>query len=90
MIKKGKIFAVEKQTERVAQIKTNKKRFGITNLTAIQAELPQGLEALPRPDRIFIGGGGKQLKSIMSVAAQYLKPEPEPSPVYKSKMQVDW
>jgi precorrin-6Y C5,15-methyltransferase (decarboxylating) len=74
-IKKGKIFAVEKQAERVAQIKTNIKRFGIGNLTAIQAKLPQGLEELPRPDRIFIGGGGQQLKSIMTAAAQYLKPE---------------
>jgi precorrin-6Y C5,15-methyltransferase (decarboxylating) len=74
-IKKGKIFAVEKQAERVAQIRTNIKRFGIGNLTAIQAKLPQGLEELPRPDRIFIGGGGQQLKSIMTAAAQYLKPE---------------
>jgi precorrin-6Y C5,15-methyltransferase (decarboxylating) len=74
LIKKGKIFAIEKQPERVAQIKTNKKRFGIGNLTAIQAALPRGLEELPRPDRIFIGGGGKQLKSIMTAAVQYLKP----------------
>jgi precorrin-6Y C5,15-methyltransferase (decarboxylating) len=75
LIKRGKIFAIEKQAERVAQIKTNIKRFGIGNLTAIQAKLPQGLEELPRPDRIFIGGGGQQLKSIMTAAAQYLKPE---------------
>ena len=75
LIKKGKIFAIEKQPERVAQIKTNKKRFGIGNLTAIQAVLPQGLEELPRPDRIFIGGGGKQMKSIMTAAVQFLKPD---------------
>ncbi len=75
LIKKGKIFAVEKQAERVAQINTNKKRFGISNLTAIQAELPRGLEKLPRPDRIFIGGGGQQLKSIITAAAQYLNPK---------------
>lgn len=74
LIRKGKIFAVEKESERVAQIKNNKKRFGITNLKAIQAELPQGLEELPRPDRIFIGGGGKQLKSLITAAAHYLKP----------------
>ena len=74
-IKKGQIFAVEKNSERVAQIKNNKKRFGIGNLTAIQATLPKGLEELPRPDRIFIGGGGKQLKSIISAAAQYLQPK---------------
>ena len=74
LIRKGKIFAVEKESERVAQIKNNKKRFGISNLKAIQAELPQGLEELPRPDRIFIGGGGKRLKSIITAAAHYLKP----------------
>ena len=74
-IKKGKIFAVEKQAERVAQIKTNKKRFGIGNLTVVQAGLPQGLEKLPRPDRIFIGGGGKQVKPIITAAVGYLKPK---------------
>ena len=75
LIKKGKIFAVEKNPERVTQIRYNKKRFGIGNLTAIQATLPQGLEKLPRPDRVFVGGGGKQLKSIITAAAQYLKPK---------------
>jgi len=75
LIKKGKIFAVEKNSERVTQIKNNKKIFGIGNLAVIQAELPLGLEELPRPDRVFIGGGGKQLKSIITAAAQYLKPK---------------
>jgi precorrin-6Y C5,15-methyltransferase (decarboxylating) len=74
-IKKGKIFAVEKQAERVAQIKTNKKNFGVGNLTVIQAELPEGLEKLPRPDRIFIGGGGQQVKAIITAAVRYLKPK---------------
>jgi precorrin-6Y C5,15-methyltransferase (decarboxylating) len=75
LIKNGKIFAVEKNSARITHIKNNKKRFDIGNLKAIQAELPQGLEELPRPDRIFIGGGGKQLKSIITAAAQYLKPK---------------
>jgi precorrin-6Y C5,15-methyltransferase (decarboxylating) len=75
IIKKGKIFAVEKNFERVAQITNNRKKFGIDNLKVIQAELPEGLGELPLPDRVFIGGGGRQLKSIISVAAQYLKPE---------------
>ena len=73
-IKKGRIYAVEKHPERVAQIKNNKKRFGVRNLSTIHSELPQGLAELPRPDRIFIGGGGRRLKSIITTAAQYLKP----------------
>ena len=75
IIKNGKIFAVEKNSDRVEHIKNNKKRFGIGNLKVIQAELPQGLAKLPHPDRIFIGGGGKQLKSIITAATQYLKPK---------------
>ena len=75
LIKKGEIIAVEKNFDRVAQIRNNKKRFGIRNLKVVHAELPLGLEKLPRPDRIFIGGGGKQLKSIITAAARYLKPK---------------
>ena len=75
IIKNGKIFAVEKNSDRVEHIKNNKKRFGIGNLKVIQAELPQGLAKLPHHDRIFIGGGGRQLKSIITAATQYLKPK---------------
>ncbi|MGB5747253.1 MAG: precorrin-6y C5,15-methyltransferase (decarboxylating) subunit CbiE [Desulfobacterales bacterium] len=75
IIKKGEIFAVEKDSDRVKHIKNNKKRFAVGNLKVIQAELPQGLEELPRPDRVFIGGGGRQLKSIITAATQYLKPK---------------
>ena len=74
IIKKGKIIAVEKKSERVAQIKNNQKKYGVGNLKVVQAELPAGLDKLPRPDRVFIGGGGRHLKSIITAAAQYLKP----------------
>ena len=74
IIKKGKIIAVEQKSERVAQIKNNQTKFGVRNLKVVQAELPAGLEKLPRPDRVFIGGGGRRLKSIITTAAQYLKP----------------
>ncbi len=73
-IKKGSIYAVDNHPERVEQIKNNIKRFCIRNLKTIQSELPQGLAELPPPDRIFIGGGGRRLKSIITTAAQYLKP----------------
>jgi precorrin-6B C5,15-methyltransferase / cobalt-precorrin-6B C5,C15-methyltransferase len=74
-VKRGKIFAVEKNADRVAQIRSNKQRFGVRNLKVIHAVLPEGMEALPRPDRIFIGGGGRHLAAIIKAGCGYLKPE---------------
>jgi len=72
---KGMTFAVEQKKERVKQIDNNRKRFRTKNMKVIKATLPKGLEKLPEPDRIFIGGGGRNLKKIISTAAGYLKPD---------------
>jgi precorrin-6Y C5,15-methyltransferase (decarboxylating) len=73
-VKKGQIFAVEKSPQRIEQIRRNKKRFNVKNLEVIQSVLPEGLAGLPAPDRIFIGGGGKDLTKIIKTAAAHLKP----------------
>ena len=74
LVKKGKIFAIEQNPARIEQIKNNRKRFNVQNLKVIHAELPNGLSNLPQPNCIFIGGGGKDLKNIITEAAKYLKP----------------
>jgi len=43
--------------------------LGVRNLKIVQTELPEGLEGLPKPDRIFIGGGGRELGRIITEAA---------------------
>ncbi|MBW1841050.1 MAG: precorrin-6y C5,15-methyltransferase (decarboxylating) subunit CbiE [Deltaproteobacteria bacterium] len=73
-IRNGRIFAVEKNTERITHIEKNRKRFNVKNLEIIQAELPDGLDDLPAPDRIFIGGGGRHLEKIIRKASRFLKP----------------
>ena len=73
LLKKGQIFAVEKNPDRIEQIKINQQRFNVKNLTIIQSVLPQGLAGLPNPDRVFIGGGGKDLSAIIQTAADSLK-----------------
>jgi len=74
LVHRGKVLAVEKKSERVQQIQSNKRRFGIKNLEVIEATLPDGLAQLPRPDRIFIGGGGRDLKKIIEAAVAVLNP----------------
>jgi precorrin-6Y C5,15-methyltransferase (decarboxylating) len=70
----GKIIAVEKEPQRVGQINANARRFGVGNLRAVQAQLPAGLTGLPRPHRVFIGGGGRDLPAIVAAAARRLRP----------------
>ena len=74
LVPSGKVFALEKNPERIRQIKINKSRFGVINLEVVHAVLPEGLEGLPRPDRIFIGGGGRDLDKIIKAAVTFLKP----------------
>jgi precorrin-6Y C5,15-methyltransferase (decarboxylating) len=75
LVPAGKIFALEKKPERIEQIEINKNRFGVTNIEIVHAVLPDGLERLPRPDRIFIGGGGRDLANIINAAVPFLKPD---------------
>ncbi|RLB81634.1 MAG: bifunctional cobalt-precorrin-7 (C(5))-methyltransferase/cobalt-precorrin-6B (C(15))-methyltransferase [Deltaproteobacteria bacterium] len=74
LLKGGKIIAVEQNPERVNHVKQNKKQFKVRNLDIVQTRLPGGLKDLLPPDRIFIGGGGKDLMRIIKAAAGYLKP----------------
>lgn len=75
LLGKGRIIAVEQRPERVDQIKANARRFNVRHLRVVQAVLPAGLARLPKPDRIFIGGGGRDLPAIISEAARYLGPD---------------
>jgi precorrin-6B C5,15-methyltransferase / cobalt-precorrin-6B C5,C15-methyltransferase len=69
----GRIIAVEQNAGRVDHIQQNARRYNVYNLDAVQAELPAGLETLPPPDRIFIGGGGRDLAVIVRSAIGFLK-----------------
>ncbi|MGD9135426.1 MAG: precorrin-6y C5,15-methyltransferase (decarboxylating) subunit CbiE [Desulfobacterales bacterium] len=75
LVPSGKVFALEKNPARVRQIEINKARFGAENLDIRQTVLPEGLESLPQPDRIFIGGGGRDLAKIIRAAIVFLKPD---------------
>lgn len=68
----GQIWAVEKDPDRIAQIIANRDRFGVPHMEVVQAVLPQGLSGLPDPDRVFIGGGGRNLTETIAVVCQRL------------------
>ncbi len=51
------IFSIEKDQKRCRDIALNKRKFTALNMEIVCARAPECLETLPKPDRIFIGGG---------------------------------
>lgn len=73
-ITRGRVIAVEKNPARIAHILANKARFHVPNLDVFEVVMPDRLAELPNPDRVFIGGGGRNLDAIINTAAARLNP----------------
>lgn len=71
----GRIFALEKNPQCVGFITENLKKFCAHNIKLIEAYAPEGLDELPDPDRVFIGGAGGRLDEIIDSVSQRLRPE---------------
>jgi precorrin-6B C5,15-methyltransferase / cobalt-precorrin-6B C5,C15-methyltransferase len=69
----GRIFAVERNPQCVGFINENLKKFCTRNVKLVEAYAPEGLEDLPDPDRVFIGGAGGQLEEIIDAVDKRLK-----------------
>jgi len=71
---KGVVFAVEKDPERVHLIRRNIGRMGAYSVEVIHGEIPDCLESVPDPDRIFIGGGLGRDNQVLETTTGRLKP----------------
>jgi precorrin-6Y C5,15-methyltransferase (decarboxylating) len=71
---RGRIFAVEKNAEDVEIVRANVERFGVPHVTVLHARAPEGLDSLPDPDAVFVGGSGGGLREILAIAAKRLRP----------------
>ena len=65
----GHVYAVERKEAAIRLIEANGERFGLENLSVIEAEAPAGLENLPLADAVLIGGSGGHLASILDCVA---------------------
>ncbi len=73
LIPRGKVFALEKNHGRISDINDNITRFNCANISVHNLKFPEQARDLPRPDRIFIGGGGKDLEKILMVCGDRLQ-----------------
>lgn len=74
LAKYGKVFAIEKNEGDLANIVANQHKFR-TDFPVIHAKAPDGLENLPAPDAVFIGGSGGELEGLISLCAARLRPD---------------
>ena len=74
LLRFGRVYAIERDTEQVALLVENRQRFGAGNVVVVADAAPAALGDLPAPDAVFVGGSGGQLASILRVAMNRLRP----------------
>jgi precorrin-6Y C5,15-methyltransferase (decarboxylating) len=68
------VYSVEKDARRAAHIRENIVNTGVNRIKVINGNIMEIIGTLPLPDRIFIGGGGKEIESIAASAYSLLRP----------------
>lgn len=69
----GKAYAIEMDAEDYNLMVQNAAQFGVTNLVPVLGEAPSAWKNLPDPDAIFIGGTGRSVTELVSLAWDRLK-----------------
>lgn len=71
--KEGKVYAIEYHADRLPHLLENQQRFGVgNNLQIIEGRAPLALKNLPTPQKVFIGGSGGDLPSILTLCWERL------------------
>lgn len=73
LARSGRVYAVEKDAEDFARMRSNAERFGVPNLTAICGRAPEAFRDLPDPDAIFVGATGRELAPLLVDAYSRLR-----------------
>ncbi len=72
---KGAVYVVERNDEDCENIRENIKKFGTGNVTLLQSNAPEGLDAWPNPDAVFVGGSGGRMGEIVAESCRRLHAE---------------
>lgn len=70
----GKVIAIERNWQRCLDLQENRRLVGAVNLDICMAEAPDCFDALPQPDRIFLGGGlsGRNVEALLDACMNCL------------------
>jgi precorrin-6B C5,15-methyltransferase / cobalt-precorrin-6B C5,C15-methyltransferase len=68
------LWAVERRAGAAALIDANATRLGVRPAGVVEAEAPEALAQLPDPDRVLIGGGGRDRREVLQAVLGRLRP----------------
>jgi precorrin-6Y C5,15-methyltransferase (decarboxylating) len=68
------LWALEARAGARALIEANAARLGVRPAGVLEGRAPALLAELPDPDRVLIGGGGRQRRAILEVVLERLRP----------------
>lgn len=69
----GHVWAIEKNEVDFAIAGQNARAFGVSNHTLVHGKAPEGLDAWPDPDAVFIGGSGGELQELIALCLRRLR-----------------
>lgn len=61
----GQVYAVERNLDAISLIQKNKEKFQTENLYVQEGDAADEIVRLPEPDKVFIGGSGRELDKIL-------------------------
>lgn len=70
----GHVYAIEKNVADHSIAGRNHAAFGVSNYTLLLGKAPEGLEAWPDPDAVFVGGSGGELAALVAGVMRRLRP----------------
>ena len=68
------LWALEQRGGSAALIRANAERLGVQPAAVLEAKAPQALAQLPDPDRVLLGGGGRQRADLLAAVLPRLRP----------------
>ncbi|MCI8662855.1 MAG: precorrin-6Y C5,15-methyltransferase (decarboxylating) subunit CbiT [Hungatella sp.] len=69
-MRKGRVYAVERNEEAVDLILANKKKFHGEQVTVIHGSAPESLVSLPVPTHVFLGGSGGKMEPVIKLVLE--------------------
>ncbi|MDR2611535.1 MAG: precorrin-6y C5,15-methyltransferase (decarboxylating) subunit CbiE [Deltaproteobacteria bacterium] len=74
LLPRGAVWAVERDPSRVLQARANRSAYGCSHVEILEGEALDVIPDLPAPDRVFIGGSGRDLGRVIEACRSRLSP----------------